>query len=328
MVSFTKAQDLIQLAQMAASRRLGVTLEEVAYAFTVSHRTAQRMTEALETTFPLTEHYDGEDRKRRWRLVDPQLDRLQLRNETGLEALEIAARQAEAEGRLRHAKSLTDLRDGLLHRLPARSAARLEADAEAVLSAMAQVTRPGPKVRLNPETLDAIIEALRGPFRLRVRYGKAEAEPRTLEPHGVLLGHRIYLAARDPAKADEVRNFRIDLILKAEVLEESFALQEGFTLSDYAARSFGVWQDNDQYGEVVWRFTPDAADRAAGFQFHPRQKLELQDDGSLIARFHAAGWLEMVWHLYQWGDSVEVLEPPALRQMVHSHRRNDFGSMP
>jgi predicted DNA-binding transcriptional regulator YafY len=125
-----------------------------------------------------------------------------------------------------------------------------------------------------------------------------------------------------------VRNFRIDLILKAEVLEESFALQEGFILTEYAARSFGVWQDNDQYGEVVWRFTPDAADRAAGFQFHPRQKLELQDNGSLIVRFHAAGWLEMVWHLYQWGDRVEVLEPTALRQMVHTYRRSDFGSMP
>lgn len=117
MVSFTKAQDLIRLAQMAATSRHGVTLEDIAVEFDVSHRTAQRMTEALEATFKLTEHFDGPDRKRCWRLADPNLDRLQLKNETGLEALEIAARQAEGEGRLRHAKSLTDLRDGLLHRL-------------------------------------------------------------------------------------------------------------------------------------------------------------------------------------------------------------------
>lgn len=326
-MSFAKAQGLIRLAQIASARRHGVTLEEIAEEFQVSHRTAQRMTEALETTFPLTEHFDGDDRKRRWRLAHANLDHLQLRSETALEALEIASRQAQTEGRLRHAKSLTVLRDGLLHRLPARSAARLEADAEAVLTAMAQVTRPGPKVRLKPDTLDAIIEALRGPFRLRVRYS-SDPNSRILEPHGVLLGHRVYLAARDPAKADEVRNFRIDLIHRAEVLEESFALQHGFTLSDYAARSFGVWQDNDQYAEVVWRFTPDAADRAAGFQFHPRQVLEPQDDGSLIVRFNAAGWLEMAWHLYQWGDKVEVLAPAALRAMVHDHRRSDFRSMP
>ncbi|MFC3119550.1 hypothetical protein ACFOHS_19975 [Jhaorihella thermophila] len=34
------------------------------------------------------------------------------------------------------------------------------------------------------------------------------------------------------------------------------------------------------------------------------------EDGRLEVRFHAGGWLEMAWHLYQWGDSVEVVAPP------------------
>lgn len=205
--------------------------------------------------------------------------------------------------------------------------ARVEADAEAVLTAMGQDTRPGPRVRLAPKILDAIIEALRGPFRLRLRYNK-DQKLRILEPHGVLFGHRTYLAARDAAKADEVRNFRIDLIHEAETLNESFALQTGFSIADYAAQSFGVWQDPEQYGEVVWRFVPDAAERAAGFRFHPHQMLEPQDDGSLIVRFHAAGWAEMTWHLYQWGDKVEVLAPEALRKMVDGYRRSDFIAIP
>jgi predicted DNA-binding transcriptional regulator YafY len=230
-----------------------------------------------------------------------------------------------AHGRLRHAKALHDLRDGILARAPAR--ARIEADAEAVLMAMGQVTRPGPKVAVKPEILDAIIEALRGPFRLSVRYNR-DVAPRILEPHGVLLGHRTYLAARDPAKADEVRNFRIDLIHEAETLNESFALQDGFTIADYAAQAFGVWQDPAQYGEVIWRFVPEVAAHAAGFRFHPRQRLEPQEDGSLIVRFHAAGWLEMAWHLYQWGDKVEVLAPQALRAMIAGHRRPDFAALP
>lgn len=324
-MSFSKAQDLIRLAQMASGRRWGISLEEICEEFGVSHRTAQRMTDALEETFGNVEAADGEDRKRRWRLVDPGLSQLQLRHETAVEALDIAARAAGTEGRLRHAKALNGLRDGLLARVPAR--ARVEADAEAVLIAMGQVTRQGPKVSLQPTILDAIIEALRGPFRLRVLYNRDHA-PRILEPHGVLLGHRTYLAARDPAKADEVRNFRIDLIHEAETLNESFTLQDGFTISEYAAQAFGVWQDPEQYGEVVWRFTPEAADRAAGFRFHPRQVLEPQTDGSLIVRFHAAGWLEMAWHLYQWGDKVEVIAPQALREMIEGHRRSDFAAMP
>ena len=108
---------------------------------------------------------EGEDRRRRWRVLDPHLDRLQLHHEMGIEALEIAARAAVAEGRLRHAQALTDLREGLLARLPSRNAARVEADAEAVLAAMVQVTRPGPRVSVEPDILEAIIEALRGPFQ-------------------------------------------------------------------------------------------------------------------------------------------------------------------
>ena len=324
-MSFSKAQDMIRLAQMAAARRGGISLEEICEEFGISHRTAQRMTDALEATFGNVTTVDGEDRKRRWRLLDSGISRLHLRRETGVEALEIASRAAKAEGRLRHAQALDDLRDGLLSGLPARS--RVEADAEAVLTAMGHVTRPGPKVRLAPHILDAIIEALRGPFRLWVRYNQ-DVAPRILEPHGVLLGHRTYLAARDPAKADEVRNFRIDLIHEASALNESFAFQDGFAISDYAAQAFAVWQDPAQYGEVIWRFTPGAADRAADFCFHPRQVQELQDDGSLIVRFHAAGWLEMAWHLYQWGDKVEVIAPKGLRDLVSGHCRSDFAAMP
>ncbi|MFC7699488.1 WYL domain-containing protein [Bradyrhizobium sp. GCM10028915] len=71
-----------------------------------------------------------------------------------------------------------------------------------------------------------------------------------------------------------------------------------------------------------------AADHARTFVFHPAQVLEDQPDGSLIVRFKAAGHLEMCWHLYAWGDQVEVLAPMSLRRMVHPYRRSDFAALP
>ena len=326
-MSFSKAQDLIRLAQLAAARRQGISLDEIAEEFDISHRTAQRMTDALEATFAHVQTTDGADRRRIWHIADPGLDRLQLRADTAVEALEIAAHAAEGEGRIRHAKALSDLRDQALARLPRKEALRTEADADAVLSALTRVTRPGPRVTLAPAVLDAIIEALRGPLRLRVMY-RGETTPRILDPHGVLLGHRTYLVARQTDRDPMIRNFRMDLISEAEALDESFALAEGFDLSAYAARAFGVWQDPAQYAEVVWRFAPDAAERAAGFSFHPAQRLELQPDGSLLVRFHAAGWVEMAWHLYQWGDRVEVLAPEGLRRLMADLPRPHFDAMP
>ena len=78
----------------------------------------------------------------------------------------------------------------------------------------------------------------------------------------------------------------------------------------------------------MWRFAPEAAERAAEFRFHPTQVVESQDDGSPIVRFQAAGWLEMAWHLYQWGDKVEVLAPAGLRELVVGHQRSDFDALP
>src|SRR3546814_11327208 len=81
--------------------------------------------------------------------------------------------------RLRHARALEDLRDSLITRLSPRDALRSEADAEAVLSALGQVARPGPKVAMKPEVTDVLIEALRGPFKMRIVYGETDAETRT-----------------------------------------------------------------------------------------------------------------------------------------------------
>ncbi len=327
-MSFAKAQDLLRLAQMAASRRYGVCLEDICSEFGVSHRTAQRMTEALDAAFANVTTVDDEDRRRYWRLDTPPPDRLQPRQETTLEALEVAARTARDQARLRHARALEDLKDGLLSRLTPRDASRSEADAEAVLAGLGQVMRPGPTVALRSEVTDAVIEALRGPFRLRVTYGSADATPRVIEPHGLLLGHRSYLVARQPARSETILNFRMDKIHVADVLEESFSFSSDFTLPNYAAQAFGVYQDPEQYGEVIWRFAPEAAERAAEFRFHPTQVFETQNDGSLIVRFHAAGWLEMAWHLYQWGDKVEVLAPQELRALVEGHQRPDFSALP
>ena len=96
----------------------------------------------------------------------------------------------------------------------------------------------------------------------------------------------------------------------------------------HAARAFGSYQDEARYGEVVWRFSPAAAPTAREFVFHPGQSFEEQPDGSLVVRFHASGWLEMAWHLYQWGDTVEVLAPEGLRALVGGHRRSDFEALP
>lgn len=101
-----------------------------------------------------------------------------------------------------------------------------------------------------------------------------------------------------------------------------------FDLERHAARSFGSFHCDKEFGAVIWRFDSRAAYVAREYVFHPDQVIEEDGDGGLIVTFDACGWLEMAWHLYKWGDTIEVIAPEELRALVAGYRRSDFPSLP
>jgi predicted DNA-binding transcriptional regulator YafY len=108
-----------------------------------------------------------------------------------------------------------------------------------------------------------------------------------------------------------MRLWRLDRLVSADALDRGFQRQEDFSLPDYAAQSFGVFQEEPF--DVVLQFTPEAAEDAARWQFHPSQRVSQDADGSVIVRFRAGGIQEMCWHLFTWGEAVTILEPEELR---------------
>jgi predicted DNA-binding transcriptional regulator YafY len=136
------------------------------------------------------------------------------------------------------------------------------------------------------------------------------------------------VAKPENAPSGPARTHRIDEITSATLAGRVFLRPLSFDLRAFAACAFGLFQSEAEYGEVVWRFCPSAAAQARGNFFHPSQTAEDEENGSLVVRFSAAGHLEMAWHLYTWGDKVEVLAPERLRRMVEGFRRCDFPALP
>lgn len=314
-----------------ASGARGVTLVEIADAFGCSHRTAQRMTEALSASFPAVEQrIDDEDRRARWIIPARSVAALATPSAEELAALSAAIQALDREGLATEADAARLLASKVRAMIPKSAALRLASDEEALLEALGYAVRPGPRSAANPDVDRAISEALKGPFLVRVIYRsrrETKTAERVLAPHGLLLGVRRYLVARPP-EGGEMHHYRVEDIEKIEVLTESFAFDEGFDIAAHADRAFGSFVNDAEFGEVVWRFTARAAPHARRFLFHPTQEVEVERDGSLLVRFRASGLLEMCWHLYAWGDQVEVLQPAALREMVHSYRRSDFQALP
>ena len=321
----------MRLAEMAAARHCGVSLQDVMDEFQVNHRTAQRMMRGLESIFPTVSHSTDDERRKRWKLFETKLLRMQGIRDNELTAMEMSIQRAQRDCAELDVNALITLRDRLLATMPSTSARRAETDAAAVLEAQGFACRPGPKAKVEPERLATIMHSIKAPFSLDVVYqGAKDAEPRTrrVEPYGVLLGVRHYLIARDTQNNDGYRRYRMDRILDLTITLQSFVRDPAFNLEQYAARSFGSFHNESEYGDVVWRFSGSVADVACDFVFHPTQKMTMLEDGSLIVEFTASGWQEMTWHLAKWGDHVEVIAPDGLKEMVSAFRRGDIHVLP
>ena len=173
--------------------------------------------------------------------------------------------------------------------------------------------RPGPRPRIEPGLLMTLREAIKAGRMVSFRYLSRMTGRRSrqrVQPHGILYGSRAYLVGRT-GWTREMRYWVLANMSDAVLTDESFEFDEDFDLEEFAARSFGVFQEEPV--DVALRFAPEAAADAASFLFHPGQEVANDEDGSLIVRFTAGGTREMCWHLFTWGDAVTVEAPESLR---------------
>ena len=225
--------------------------------------------------------------------------------------LDLSARSLADQGLPHRATLLRSAAMKLAARAPEKSLRRAEADAEALLAAEGIAMRPGPRVALDADLVEAIREAVLASHILEVRYRDAagRARLRLLEACGLVYGARPYLLAAVPGKPDTAI-WRLDRIEAWRVTEQSF--QPRFQLAEQMRDCFGVGRDEVQ--EVVLRFAPEVAAEAATWRFHPSQTSESEAEGSLLVRFQAQGMIEMIHHFTVWDEAVEVLSPLALKE--------------
>ena len=307
------AENLLRLARHLAATRIGITLDEMASELGVGRRTAERLRDTLQSIFPALDYHDDEARVRRWRLPGSALVGVVEPPAEVVAAIETAARERDARGERDRAGLLRQASSTLRAVMRPDALRRAETDIGALMEAEGIAMRPGPRPVIAEGVLPMLRRAILGMQLVVVRYdGPHLEEPATriLCPYGILYGGRGWLVAH-VEELPEMRLWRLDRLVSADLLDRGFQRREDFSLPDYAAQSFGVFQEEPF--DVVLQFTPEAADDASRWQFHPTQKVIQEADGSVTVRLHAGGMQEMCWHLFTWGAAVTVVEPNELR---------------
>jgi len=141
---------------------------------------------------------------------------------------------------------------------------------------------------------------------------RTRVRPLAIEPSA--LTHALYLIGFDEAR-DARRTFKVERILSASLTPETFEPPAGEAPAHELLRAWDVIADEEPL-DVVIRFSPAVARRAAETRWHPSQVAEHQDDGSLIWRGRVAGMREIRIWIMGWGADAEVLEPAELRDEI------------
>jgi predicted DNA-binding transcriptional regulator YafY len=314
---YEPAKRLFRLAILLAGRRMGLSLDEMAAELGVGRRTVERLRDTLVDIFPQLDSYDDEERVRRWRLPQGALVDIAPPRPEALAAVDVAAREFERHGEPDRADLLREASSILRAFMNPGALTRTETDVAALMESEGTAMRPGPRPKHPPRLLSTIRRAILGFQLIAVRYANPvhdEPQTRILCPYGILHGGRGWLVAHAEG-LPEMRLWRLDRIVSVDLLERGFTRQD-FDLGSYAARSFGVFQEPQM--DVVLRFTPAAADDAEGWQFHHSQRTERMEDGSLLVKFQAGGAKEICWHLFTWGNGVEIMGPETLRAVMRS----------
>lgn len=171
------------------------------------------------------------------------------------------------------------------------------------------------------ETLETITEGWINKKKIRIEYNSKNTNSVHIYTISVYFiepytpGKTIYVFTY----ADEVnekRTFRLGRIVKAELLNEKYKIENNFNYKNYFNNAWGIWNSGAEIKKVVLKFSPDAAERAAETIWHEDQKIENRKDGSAIYTLEISETLEMVPWIRGWGSDVEVLEPKELRDFM------------
>ena len=156
---------------------------------------------------------------------------------------------------------------------------------------------------------------------VEITYDSGSAEPRRTRVRPYLLepwaaGRSIYLIGHDET-VDAMRTYKVERIRQAILTLDRYEIPADFDPGQFLAHSWGIWSsDTTPPVDVRLRFDAGVARRVRETVWHRSQVLTDLPDGRVELTVRVAGIVEIRPWVLSWGDQVEVLEPPELRDAV------------
>lgn len=316
---YDKAMKILELARALASSAEGMTLDEMCHLTGEKRRTVERMRDIIRAVFPQMEEIADHPSKRFH--IPKGLDGFFQDPTSGeLSDLGVVVADLRACGATARAESLAELDRKVRSAMRHGRRRATETDVEALLRAELIAVQAGPRPTEDPAVMVTLQKALLGMKMLRFVYhgGSKPGTSRDVVPFGIIFGRMNYLIGANVGTT-KPKHWRLDRIAELECLDVAAAPPEDFDLVKFANTPFAYFEGPQE--DVVLHVLPSGMDEFKNHRFHSSQIVEAHPSGGAIVRFRASGMLEVAWHLFRWGNKIEIIEPVSLRERLATELR-------
>ena len=303
---YSRTSDILDLLVLMQSKVQGVSLSEIQEQFCVSRRTAERMRDSITLIIPQIEEIPTNSREKRWGFNKGFMSEIINFTPEEIANLEKMKKFQEENG-FEDKQKILDNTITKIRALSRKNLNKIEDTLEILMQTEGFAVKQTPKYRFDLTMLSTIREAMTKGVKFTAKYNDREA---TISPYGLIYGEKVYLIAVEEEKGESPFNYLLHKFSDVKLTKEEFSKGD-FDLDTYAKQSFGVYQG--ECFDVKLLFTQTVADDVKNYHFHPTQKVKENEDGTVTVKFKASGDYEILWHLFKWGDNVQILSPKSLK---------------
>lgn len=301
---YPKLGKILNLIIKMQSRYSGITLKDIQEELEVSRRSAERLRDVLIWEVPQIVELETATREKHWGFSRSS----HLREIISFTKDEIAELEGiKNELQVENKKDILDSVITKLKALSKKDAAQIEDAIEILLKTEGVAVTQKPSYKISIELLETVRKAIKENKRLNVTY---DGKRKILSPYGIIYGSNVYLIGVE-GDWKEPYVYRLHKITDAELTNQVFDKGD-FDIRTYVNRSFGVYQNEIVKVELL--FNKEVAQDVLNYNFHPTQKVKQNEDGSVTVKFKASGELEILWHLFTWGNNVKIIAPKSLKK--------------
>lgn len=301
---YTKLQNILKLITTMQSRSFGITLSDIQKEAEVSRRTAERLRDVLLSELPIEELENFKGKEKHWgfRRTGYLKEIISFSNEEIAELESIKNSPVPENQKEILSSVITKLKA-----LSSKNLAQIDDSIEMLLRTEGFAVTQKPSYKISSQILDVIRQAIKENLRVKAKY---DGRDKIISPYGIIYGTNVFLIAVE-GEYTSPYVYRLHRLSDIELTTEKFDKGD-FDIKEYSNKSFGVYQGDIIKVELL--FDKEVAPDAKNYYFHPTQKIKENPDGSVCVKFKASGELEILWHLFRWGDKVHILSPKSLRK--------------